>query len=248
MSNNPQTTYDFFDEYEVRSSWSLPWDKTAREADVIEKMLKLQPEDRILDVPCGFGRHCIELALRGYNVTGMELNALQIEHAKEMMKKKGVNFEIVPADMRSIPHKCVYTKLVNFFTSFGYFSDEENLETLRQFHAALKTGGMILMHMSTREGIILNLQPHSVKRTKEGWHYLEERRFDPINSRIRNRRTIVKPGGEMDVKDYEMRLYSPRELLELLKSVGFEIAGVYNEKGGGFDFRNRRVIVTGRKG
>src|SRR2546428_336156 len=57
-------------------------ERTPNEIDRLEALLQLRPPLRILDLPCGQGRHAIELARRGYEVTGMDLSPYLIGVAK----------------------------------------------------------------------------------------------------------------------------------------------------------------------
>lgn len=51
---------------------AVPEEQTKAEIDFIEKQIALTPKAKILDVPCGMGRHSLELARRGYRVTGSD--------------------------------------------------------------------------------------------------------------------------------------------------------------------------------
>jgi len=70
------------------------------EVDGAERLLELQPGARILDLGCGAGRHCLELARRGYAVTGVDRTALYLEHAARTARERGVEVEFVLSDMR----------------------------------------------------------------------------------------------------------------------------------------------------
>ena len=74
---------------------------TVEEIDFVEQRLGLAPRSRILDVPCGSGRHSLELARRGHSVTGVDLSAEAIGHARQAAADLDV--ELVHADMREIP-------------------------------------------------------------------------------------------------------------------------------------------------
>ena len=56
---------------------------TVREVDFLLEELSLQPGDSILDVGCGTGRHSIELAKRGYAVTGLDLSSEMLARAAD---------------------------------------------------------------------------------------------------------------------------------------------------------------------
>ncbi|HPZ08155.1 MAG TPA: class I SAM-dependent methyltransferase [Candidatus Eremiobacteraeota bacterium] len=88
--------YDnFFDENYIKTCAHLDRERTARDVNFILKVLEISHNDLILDIPCGFGRHCIELTKRGYKVAGMEYNMCQIDEAKRLRRISIIGREIV---------------------------------------------------------------------------------------------------------------------------------------------------------
>ena len=63
---------------------------TVNEVAFVLDMMNLSPGARSLDVGCGTGRHSIELAIRGYSVTGVDLSAGMLAQAKAAAKHAGV--------------------------------------------------------------------------------------------------------------------------------------------------------------
>ena len=58
-----------------------------RQVDFLIKQLHLKGTEKILDLACGFGRHSLEFARRGYDVTGIDITSAYIDYAKEQAKK-----------------------------------------------------------------------------------------------------------------------------------------------------------------
>ena len=48
---------------------------TKKQVDFLIEKLKLCGDERVLDLACGFGRHSLELAGRGFDVTGIDITA-----------------------------------------------------------------------------------------------------------------------------------------------------------------------------
>ena len=89
--------------------------------DKLVQHLKVSPGSRMLDVGCGKGRHCIQLAGKGFDVTGIDLSEESIEEA---LKYEQENLHFFTHDMR-LPFWINYFDYAfNFFTSFGYFKTE----------------------------------------------------------------------------------------------------------------------------
>lgn len=238
----------FFDEFYAKTYTHLNRERTAKQVDFILEILKVEKEHAILDVPCGFGRHCLEFARRGYYTTGLEYHPVQIERAKNLMEEEEIDFPIVQGDMRNIPWENKFDRLYNFFTSFGYFDDEDNEETIRQFHKALKPGGLMLLETMNRDWIIKNMDPERITHNDDGSIFLEESRLDPLTGRMKGVHTLITPEGKIEKRELELRMYSAHELINLFGKNGFEIVRVCDHTGGDFTVHsNRIVLVAGKK-
>ncbi len=91
----------FFDGYAGRYMGEPFVASTAVEADFIETELSLQPGDLILDLGCGTGRHAVELARRGYRVTGVDLSSGMLGEARAAAAAAGVEVTWIKADATS---------------------------------------------------------------------------------------------------------------------------------------------------
>ena len=115
---------------------------------------------KILDVPCGHGRIANALAERGYVVTGLDATPLFLNVAESDALSRGIQIRYVQGDMRKLPSAdAEYDVLINWFTSFGYFDDDENRQVLREFHRVLKPGRKLLIDHQNRERIIRIFYP-----------------------------------------------------------------------------------------
>jgi SAM-dependent methyltransferase len=65
------------------------------------------------------------------------------QHAASLVRR--VEVQYVHGDMRELPWVDRFDGLVNWFISFGYFSDRENKAVLLGFHDALKPGGRLVL-------------------------------------------------------------------------------------------------------
>lgn len=68
------TWEEFFDAHAPVYEDNIFTKNTLPEMDLLIEELSLPPGGSILDVGCGTGRHSIELARRGYSVTGLDLS------------------------------------------------------------------------------------------------------------------------------------------------------------------------------
>jgi SAM-dependent methyltransferase len=106
---------------------------------------ELSPSTRaeFLDLGCGFGRHSRHLASKGFKVTGIDLSPNSIREAK---KSETDRLHFYKHDMRFPFGTESFDYILNFFTSFGYFTKpHENFQVIGNISDALKPGGTLVM-------------------------------------------------------------------------------------------------------
>ncbi len=204
---------------------------TMRDVRFIEKALALKKRASILDVCCGIGRHAVELARRGYRVTGVDVNERYLEIAAARARRRKVRPIFDRSDMRKMPYRDEFDAAVLMWTSFGYFEDEkDDLKSLRAIRRALRPGGKFLIDLINRDWLVKNFQSHSWAEVKEGF-VLEHREFDPARSRLNSEWVFVGKGsGGVERKNITLRIYSLHELLGLMESAGFAVAAVFGDR------------------
>ncbi|MCP5053159.1 MAG: class I SAM-dependent methyltransferase, partial [bacterium] len=106
----------------------------------------------ILDLCCGPGRHSVELAKKGFRVTGVDRTPFLMNKAKEKAKTENVDVEWVLEDMREFSRPNSFDLVLNLFSSFGFFeTEEDNLEVLKQMHRNLKENGIAVIDTMSKE-------------------------------------------------------------------------------------------------
>ncbi|MBV9615080.1 MAG: methyltransferase domain-containing protein [Ktedonobacteraceae bacterium] len=226
----------------------LPLERSAREVANIVKLLNLAPNNSILDLCCGHGRHTIPLAQQGYRMTGLDLSQFFLERAQIEAETKGVKVQWIQSDMRHIPFENEFDAIVNIFTSFGYLeNEEEDLQVLRQVQQALKPGGLFLLETIYQVRVIRTFSPHGIIRYHDGLIVLEERRLNLPESRNEITITMIYPDGQRKKYRQSIRIYTLTELRRMLKSVGIEVQAYYGDLDGGALTVDSRMVVVGKK-
>jgi len=211
-------------------------------------MMDLKHKAKLLDLCCGYGRHSIEFAQRGFEVTGYDLSDSFIEKAKKDSAELGLKIEFVKGDMRKLPFDHQFDAVVNIFTSFGFFDKEsDDFKVTKGVSRALKKGGLLLLDLKNREHLIRNFQGRRWKQ-EEDFVLLEDNFFDLFTSRWETTRTLLFGNGRKKEYSFSLRMYTFTEILNLLKKSGFILEAVY----GDFDFReysldSPRMILISRK-
>ncbi len=197
-----------------------PADATAEEVEFVRTVLDLRTGNRVLDVPCGNGRLGIPLALSGYEVTGIDCQELLVEDANSAAQVQSANFTARHGDMRDLPWWDEFDGALCFWSSFGYFDGDGDREFADAVWRALKPGAPFLLETLTVETVLLPGFAHKDWFSYGEWLVLEERSFDTATARLNSVWTFTKDKLR-EVKTASIRLYTHRELLELLSSYGF---------------------------
>ncbi len=144
---------------EENSAWKLDiknmsWvENTEKEVDFLIRTMGLTGKERILDLACGFGRHSLAFAERGYDVTGVDFTAVFIEDARKTAVERGLSVEFILADIREVDFHEEFDVVLNLADgAVGYLeNDAENLKIFDVIARALKPGGKHFMDVCNRE-------------------------------------------------------------------------------------------------
>ncbi|MBI4462519.1 MAG: class I SAM-dependent methyltransferase [Acidobacteria bacterium] len=183
------------------------------------RLLRLRRGARILDVPCGYGRHAVELARRRFDVTGVDISPALLAQARQAAAAAGVRAEFRRGDMRRLAYRRRFDAVLNLFTSFGYFGDAGDLRVLRNFHSALRPDGWLVLHLINRDWLVRHYQPYARSRMSE-FVVTERSRLDLATSLVITDWTVER-GRRVWRNRSRLRVYSCHELLGMLKEVGF---------------------------
>lgn len=235
----------YLKEYETM----LPQEKTLAEVDFLEKMLALQKSVKILDCPCGHGRHSVELARRGYDVTGQDLNSFFIEEAKKAAAQAGVSVRWNKGDMRELPFENEFDIALNLFTAFGYLeSDDEDQKALDAVARTLKRGGKFVLDVINRDRVVRNYRPNHWAKLSDGSVVLTEAEFDHTTGRNNEKRTRIDVNGKREEFSLPLRMYTVAELVKMFRKAGLTVKETYgNYAGEPLTFDSKRFILVAEK-
>lgn len=209
--------------------------------------LQKQSSVSVLDIACGAGRHAIELAKRGYCVTGNDLSSYLLEEARNESTKCEVSLQLTCRDMRHIDSVSQFDLVVQLFTSFGYFeAPDDDIRVLQNVYHALKSGGWYVLDLINPEHLAKHIVTES-DRKAEDLSVHEKRVLAGRN--ITKTISITSPDHETFSFTESVRLYSKDEILLLLGKCGFSVSGIAgNYSGEPFDSEESpRMMIFSRK-
>ena len=224
------------------------FNKAPAEVDQILKLLNVKPGAAILDLCCGPGRHSIELARRGFKITGVDRTRSFLARARTAAAAAKLDVEFVLADMRRFRRAHAFDAIINMFTAFGYFKNPaDDVRVLKSVYASLRKGGVFLIDLMGKERIAKIFAPRTWHREPDGTIILEERWLEDDFGWIENRWTMIRK-GRMRTHHVAHRLYSAVELRTLLKQAGFATVKVWGGLDGTkYDQDAQRLVLVARK-
>jgi SAM-dependent methyltransferase len=222
-------------------------EQTRAEVDCLERVLKLRANSRVLDVPCGFGRHSLELAARGFHVSAVDVSLDMLDEARHSAVDAGLEIEWRRADMRELPWDSAFDAVFCFGNSFGYLDVEDTQAFLRGVSRALKRGGRFALDSGmAAESVLPRL------REREWAHvddilFLEENRYDVADGCIETTYTFVRDGKAHTQSGLHW-VYSVREIRRLLQEAGLQTRHVHGSlDGSAFQFTSPYLLLVSEK-
>jgi SAM-dependent methyltransferase len=240
---------DLFDEDYLRTLPFLTPQATQAEAEFVIDAMGLTPGAQVLDVGCGYGRHAMELAARGFHVVGLDLSTPLLVRGGEEAHRRGLTINFVRGDMRELDFEAQFDGVYCLFSTFGYFDDETNKKTIANIARALKPGGRVLIEILNRDYVITDL-PTRVWWEGDGCVVLEEVDLNYFSSRIQVNRSVVFDDGRQLEQEISVRAYSLHEVGKLLHAAGLrvlEVSGAYHTRGRFFGNQSRHIIVLAER-
>jgi ubiquinone/menaquinone biosynthesis C-methylase UbiE len=215
---------------------------TLQEVTFIEQEIDFNKTKRILDIGCGTGRHAIELAKRGYTVTGIDLSESQLKRAREKATEAKANVQFEQSDARTLKYKDEYD--VALILCEGGFAlmetDEMNFAILQGAARALKSGGtFIVTTLNAFYPLTHSLEEFMNTNTVEGTS--SEHAFDKMTLRDISTFEVTDDDGHTRTLHCNERYYMPSEIRWMLKSLHFSKIDIYGCQKGNF---NRAMQLT----
>jgi len=240
---------DLFDEDYLRTLPFLTPQATQAEAEFVIESMGLQPGAQVLDVGCGYGRHAMELAARGYHIVGLDLSTPLLVRGGEEAHRRNLTINFVRGDMRELDFDSQFDGAYCLFSTFGYFDDETNKKTIANIARALKPGGRVLIEILNRDYVISDL-PTRVWWEGDGCVVLEEVELNYFSSRVQVNRSVVFDDGRQLEQEISVRAYSLHEVGKLMHAAGFrvlEVSGGYHTRSRFFGNQSRHIIVLAER-
>jgi SAM-dependent methyltransferase len=225
-------------------------EKIADAKDEMEKVValsELEPGASVLDLCCGVGRCSLELARRGFKVTGVDRTAGYLAKARKQAEQENLDMEFIQDDMRKFVRPESFDCVISMFTSWTYFEEpDEDKQVILNTYSSLKPGGKLVIQTGGKETLARIFQERSWDE-RDGVIWLYEREVRNNWSWMYNRWIMLK-GNERIEGEITHRLYAGSEIVALLTECGFSRVELFGDLDGSpYNQRAKQLITVGFK-
>ena len=227
--SSPSAWWESFFDAITLDLWRLVFteEQSKLEADFLAKALELQLPAKILDAPCGEGRLARQLALRGFEMTGVDFSPAFLEEARHRADELHLEIAWRQADMRHLDWQQEFDGAFCMGGSFGYFDDAGNASFLKSVAQSLKPGAKFVLDASrVAEGVLPSVQEREWVRVGDIL-FLQENHYDHVHGRMETEYTFIRD-GQVQKKTSSDRVYTYREHCQLLEEAGFTGCDAYS--------------------
>lgn len=217
-----------------------------RQVELIWNLLSLARGSSVLELGCGYGRITNRLAEKGAQVAGLDISPILLKKAETDAAERQVNVEYVLGDMRSLPWRDRFDAAFLWYTTFGYFDQEENEKVLREAASSLRKGGRLLIDNPNRFNSLRYKFPMCKVAQRNDDVRIDIFSIDVLDDRENLERIIVR-AGRVRRTHLSYRQYGFSEYVRMLRSAGFETVEAYGEEGGAFTCDSSRLVVVAHK-
>ncbi len=171
---------------------------------------------RLLDIGCGSGRHVLQFARAGFDVTGVDLSSYMLKVTRRKLSDAGLRAHLIQADITDLPTRlrsASFDYALCMFSTFGLIAGHDNrAAALYDWNHLLKPGGLLVMHVHNRW--------HDLG-SPDGWAFLVTSAVRALSGRGEwGDKYIPHYRG---IRNMYIHLFSQRELIHLLNGTGFEV-------------------------
>ena len=251
---------------------------TVQEVGFVSGLIGPAPGARVLDLCCGYGRHCVPLADLGFNVVGLDLSSTMLREAKRRREAvpKGQaaevreggrrrrraresalrtpvpgacgRLELLRGDIRNLPFGSCFDAVISMFTSIGYFEDEAENFRVLKEISQVLKPGGRVLIETVNREAIIRHFRPAQVYRTGGLTVIEERQFDLASGRSRVDVTVLQ-GGRQTRLHHDIRVFSFTELQMLLMANGMKVVGLWGDfTGGELSWNSASMIVLAQKG
>ncbi|WP_165871440.1 SAM-dependent methyltransferase [Flaviaesturariibacter flavus] len=215
---------------QYREVWrrTIPAGLTEAECDFILDASGAAPGAPVLDLLCGYGRHALELARRGYPVTAVDNSEPYIDEIRAAAAAEGLPVTAVCAPVQHWAPEGRYAMVICMGNSFAFFDAAGTRVLLQRIAASLEPGGTLIIN----SWMIAEIALHHFKAREwhelEGYKYLIANEYHLQPARIHSEHTLISAAGGVETIRGVDYIFSLSELESFFGEAGLRLEAIYS--------------------
>jgi SAM-dependent methyltransferase len=252
LATNSSNINDSFFAGHYKEVWRklIPPGLSEAECTFIEDVAGLQPNDSVLDLMCGYGRHALELARRGYSITAIDNSPAYIAEIDERSRVENLPVKAFAAGALETSFQQQYKAILCMGNSFAFFNKEDALSLLQKVADHLKPEGVFIINTWMIAEIAIRHFQEREWHQVDTYKYLLRYQFFFQPNRIASEHTLLIPDGTIEVIHGVDYVFTLDELEDLFRQAGLQLREVYSTpKKRKFKLGdNKAYLVVGKAG
>ena len=197
---------------------------TDQEVDFLVRRLGLASGMQVLDAGCGPGRHSLELARRGIEVTGIDLSPDFVALARAAAEAEGLPARFEVLDIRELAFDGTFDAVICVCQGgFGLLGGDEDAGIIARLAAALRPGGRLALTAFSSYFALRFLDA--------------QEEFDARTGVLHERATVRDDAGEEREFDLWTTCFTGREIGLLLEGAGLGVDAISSVSPGDYGLR-----------
>lgn len=229
---------------------AIPADITKQEVDFLVAELNLQEGQQILDIPCGFGRHSIELSTRGFNITGIDISETFIKNLREKINAEKLNINAVQADILTVELNETFSGALCLGNSFGYFNAEGMKLFVEKVASSLVSGAKFIINSGM---IAESILPNFLNYSKNNSYNVGDITMNVTNTYCVDDSYLISnllytKEGKTEEHSFKHYVFTLGEMKRLLASCGLKKVATYSSTSkAAYQLGDQQVYIVAQK-
>ena len=186
----------------------------------------------ILDVACGTGALTVLLALRGYQMTGIDRAIGMLNIAREKAEEQQLEIEFHHGDMLNFQLDRKFDAILCTYDSINYASNENDLtSTFKTVSEHLEPEGLFTFDVTTERNIVEHFHNKTFSENHQDYSYIWKNNYFYQSKMCRTFLTFFIREGEL-FRRYEevhqQRIFEVSTVNELLKDAGYKMLSAFD--------------------
>ena len=252
MTNNVKDNWyeDFFHGINCEI-WekALTDDWTKQEVDFLEGELNIKQGQHLLDIPCGFGRHSIEFAKRGFRVTGIDISETFIKSLTKKIESDNLTIKAIHADILKVKLDQTFSGAICMGNSFGYFNIDKMKLFVEKVSASLEKGGRFIINSGMiAESILPNFLTYQNKSFKVDTITMEVNNVYNVEDSYMISNLLFNKEGKREEHSFKHYVFTLGEVKRLLRSYGLKTIATYGSLSKAeYNLGNQQIYIVAEK-